>query len=89
MVLQQASLLLALINMFLKFGSDIKGPDLLYPGQVINKILFFLLYILNLQTSTISCNKSNTRDSVLIMNHFNRSTNTKKGVVIRHVAVYF
>ena len=37
-LLKQPSLLLALINMFLKFGSKIKAEDLLFSGQVGNDI---------------------------------------------------
>ena len=36
-------MLLALINMFLKFGSPIDRKDLLYPGQVGLFAFFFLL----------------------------------------------
>lgn len=36
--LKQPSLLLALINMFLKFGGKIKDEDLLFPGQVGNDV---------------------------------------------------
>lgn len=41
-------MLLALINMFLKFGSEIGPKDLLYPGQVGLFAFFFLLSMTSL-----------------------------------------
>ncbi|XP_078378237.1 V-type proton ATPase 116 kDa subunit a 1-like isoform X3 [Oculina patagonica] len=42
----QASLLLALINMFLQFGSKIEGPDLLFAGQDIIQPIMVVIAVL-------------------------------------------